>query len=636
MSLSSEVTNVPDCPAHCTWVGCSSLSTRNSTGAVDAVPYIVFVFGSDVLLVQTRPEKRFVHFSLPPDTEVSSGFAAGELLILGSSTGRLDCWNVQLAFTGGYTLPIMSLTCRAAAVLSITPAFERIAGGHQRATAADTTAIDPLSRHIEETVSRRQQLTMLWCLHANGAIVTLRWSELCHPTGYASAEGAATSLPRHVRWTLTPSPKAITTVVCLTPPTSSPFLSARPTEGEGSEAEDETGPAYAVIAAGTYPCLSAYRVPHGKRQEQSLTELAATVSDSLQQAARGFAREIKSALPAPVKRGLAGGLGFLGASGFVTAFRSWVDGGVPGEEQSQAPSATSVASQPEQPIQPALWTNSPATGPASSATPTAAADVLSPASPAIPVLRSVADPPRIVDQGVDFADADRTILSAVPDPTGRYLLCTDSFGRVTLWQADGSPSMTLLRLKKGHRDAQVGWLCGSITDTGTGTARISLQWVVYSPRRGVVDVWAGVHGHRVASHKVGPDARLVYSTGACLTLVGMPGRRSAQAPGQGQAATAAEAAHTETVTGSPRCFIVLPATAAPTVSAAIAALHPVRAETSPQDASSASSAADSSAASDVEYASPPLAEADTADGATRADVGGVQGCIVVELLPYHS
>lgn len=111
-----------------------------------------------------------------------------------------------------------------------------------------------------------------------------------------------------------------------------------------------------------------------------------------------------------------------------------------------------------------------------------------------------------------FSDATRRIVSILLDPSRRLALIADTWGRVALLDA---AECAVLRLWKGYRDAQLGWLemrPGRMSSDASG-ARTALAAVIYAPRRngGVVDVFRARFGPRVASNKIGAQTKLVFA-----------------------------------------------------------------------------------------------------------------------------
>jgi hypothetical protein len=80
-----------------------------------------------------------------------------------------------------------------------------------------------------------------------------------------------------------------------------------------------------------------------------------------------------------------------------------------------------------------------------------------------------------------------TLLQSCEDPSGRWLLVNDSWGRVLLIDAT---ELTVLRCWKGYRNAQVGWLRSSEVATEPYP-------VLFAPKRASLEVFAGPLGTRL-------------------------------------------------------------------------------------------------------------------------------------------
>ncbi|DAZ96836.1 TPA: hypothetical protein N0F65_008267 [Lagenidium giganteum] len=114
-------------------------------------------------------------------------------------------------------------------------------------------------------------------------------------------------------------------------------------------------------------------------------------------------------------------------------------------------------------------------------------------------------------------DQRRRCRSLVLSPTGRLAAVSDTLGRIMLvdtWR------MTVIRMWKGYRNAQCGWMHGS-----EGTQRpLGLYLVIYSAQRGIVEVLRARFGPRVLSIAVGANARLftlwdaASNTAKCMVL----------------------------------------------------------------------------------------------------------------------
>ncbi|KAL4158206.1 hypothetical protein PRNP1_003985 [Phytophthora ramorum] len=100
-----------------------------------------------------------------------------------------------------------------------------------------------------------------------------------------------------------------------------------------------------------------------------------------------------------------------------------------------------------------------------------------------------------------YEDERRRCRVLVLSPTGRLAAVSDTLGRILL--VDTS-RMIVIRMWKGYRNAQCGWMQGS-----EGTHRPpGLYLVIYSAQRGIVEVWRARYGPRVFSFAVGNSAKL--------------------------------------------------------------------------------------------------------------------------------
>ncbi|KAL2099030.1 hypothetical protein ACEWY4_005510 [Coilia grayii] len=90
---------------------------------------------------------------------------------------------------------------------------------------------------------------------------------------------------------------------------------------------------------------------------------------------------------------------------------------------------------------------------------------------------------------------------------------TDDFGRVTLLDVTRGIA---IRMWKGYRDAQLGWVQvsearGERELSSPSLPRRHAQFlVIYAPRRGILEVWGTQHGPRVGAFNVGKHCRLLY------------------------------------------------------------------------------------------------------------------------------
>lgn len=98
--------------------------------------------------------------------------------------------------------------------------------------------------------------------------------------------------------------------------------------------------------------------------------------------------------------------------------------------------------------------------------------------------------PVLVSASYSLLDPTRIIQTISHSPTRQFLVTSDNFGRVILFDAT---SLTAIKWWKGYRDAMVGWICHP-------TSSIPLLFlVIYLPRRELLEIWRIPLGLRVAS-----------------------------------------------------------------------------------------------------------------------------------------
>ncbi|PAA94002.1 hypothetical protein BOX15_Mlig024808g1 [Macrostomum lignano] len=115
-------------------------------------------------------------------------------------------------------------------------------------------------------------------------------------------------------------------------------------------------------------------------------------------------------------------------------------------------------------------------------------------------------------------DKRRQGVAVAVCPYGRYCAVVDAFGRVTLV---GLEDGTALRMWKGYRGAQVGWVAAQDTSGKGGRA---LFLVIYASRRGLLEVWTACHGPRVAAFNVSRQGRLLYCPHSLMGLSSLNAR----------------------------------------------------------------------------------------------------------------
>lgn len=102
------------------------------------------------------------------------------------------------------------------------------------------------------------------------------------------------------------------------------------------------------------------------------------------------------------------------------------------------------------------------------------------------------------------SDSQRQLNSLLEAPTTSLAVTTDGFGRVLLVD---TRACVVVRMWKGYRDAQCGWI-----------VRKSLYLVVHAPRRGLLEVWKMRHGSRVSAQTIGPGWRLIPALDRCYIM----------------------------------------------------------------------------------------------------------------------
>ncbi|XP_047466434.1 rab3 GTPase-activating protein non-catalytic subunit isoform X4 [Mugil cephalus] len=119
--------------------------------------------------------------------------------------------------------------------------------------------------------------------------------------------------------------------------------------------------------------------------------------------------------------------------------------------------------------------------------------------------------------GIRFGlpDSRRHGESICLSPCNTLAGVTDDFGRVTLLDLARGIA---IRMWKGYRDAQLGWLQIPEERGGRESSpssslprRHALFLVIYAPRRGILEVWAMQQGPRVGAFTVGKHCRLLYA-----------------------------------------------------------------------------------------------------------------------------
>eukprot|EP00053_Salpingoeca_punica_P016304 m.153284 g.153284 ORF g.153284 m.153284 type:complete len:1506 (-) comp16937_c3_seq1:961-5478(-) len=136
-----------------------------------------------------------------------------------------------------------------------------------------------------------------------------------------------------------------------------------------------------------------------------------------------------------------------------------------------------------------------------------------------------------------FKDPRRAAQSVSVDPTGQMAVVCDGFGRVLLMEVS---TCTVVRIWKGYRDAQCGWVHSVAEDDEPDTplsplaggrvsseptpqhhrspaGRSSVFLVIFAPRRGLLEVWSTRLGSRVGAFNVGLNCTLLSIDGHPLS-----------------------------------------------------------------------------------------------------------------------
>ncbi|PNF37324.1 hypothetical protein B7P43_G00463 [Cryptotermes secundus] len=105
---------------------------------------------------------------------------------------------------------------------------------------------------------------------------------------------------------------------------------------------------------------------------------------------------------------------------------------------------------------------------------------------------------------------DRLVMS----PNRNLSVVSDSLGRIIL--IDNLRGLAV-RMWKGYRDAQCGWLevqeetgRGGVSSRSAPLPRTALFLVIYEPKQGVIEIWAMQQGPRVAKFTASKSGRLLH------------------------------------------------------------------------------------------------------------------------------
>ena len=104
-------------------------------------------------------------------------------------------------------------------------------------------------------------------------------------------------------------------------------------------------------------------------------------------------------------------------------------------------------------------------------------------------------------------DQRRQITSVTVDPYELYAVTCDNFGRVMLIDVE---STSIIRVWKGYRDVQCGWIVAHENlETSAPHLRSSLFLVIYTAKRGILEIWPVRESARCAAFNVGHTCRLL-------------------------------------------------------------------------------------------------------------------------------
>ena len=97
-------------------------------------------------------------------------------------------------------------------------------------------------------------------------------------------------------------------------------------------------------------------------------------------------------------------------------------------------------------------------------------------------------------------------LAISVSPNKRLAAVIDDFGRVTLIDVH---KWTAVRMWKGYREAQVGWVEVSEEQNPSSKTRRASFLVIYAPKRGILEIWCSQMGPRVGAFNVGKTCKLI-------------------------------------------------------------------------------------------------------------------------------
>lgn len=143
-----------------------------------------------------------------------------------------------------------------------------------------------------------------------------------------------------------------------------------------------------------------------------------------------------------------------------------------------------------------------------------------------PKERAQVEPPTSMSSRFGLVDARRIGQCVSVSPCRKLTAVADTLGRVILY--DNSLGIAI-RIFKGYRDAQVGWL--QITEdistsrskrSGGSSGRKATFLVIYAPKRGQLEVFSMQQGPKVATFPVNKNSRLLSVTFGMMGLNNIP------------------------------------------------------------------------------------------------------------------
>ncbi|XP_014294842.1 rab3 GTPase-activating protein non-catalytic subunit [Microplitis demolitor] len=116
-----------------------------------------------------------------------------------------------------------------------------------------------------------------------------------------------------------------------------------------------------------------------------------------------------------------------------------------------------------------------------------------------------------------LSDVMREGDSLIVSPNKSLSVITDAMGRVTLIN---NRRGLALRMWKGYRDAQCGWIevAEDKRSKVTSKRRTALFLVIYAPKKGVIDIWGIQTGGKITTFSASKNGRLLYINYGLLGL----------------------------------------------------------------------------------------------------------------------